>query len=364
MPLRLCQPGMRLGRSIFSDEGLVLLGEHMELTDAFLRRLDKFGIQFLYIEDPRTDDIRVKDRVSQETRARAVAEVRTQFRRMMDDAMKRRSVNGLHLGRAFRSIVESILDDITSSRDSMLMLVNIHASDHYLFQHSVNVCIYTAILGQAYGYSRDELYTLSLGALLHDIGKTQLPAEVLLKPSSLTHEEFELMKTHAALGFRKLKDEPNVPLLSAHIALQHHERINGSGYPRGIAGDEIHEYARWVGIADSYDAMTTHRVYRNAMLPHEAMERLYAGAGTLYDQDKIELFRDKVAIYPLGMLVTLDNGATGVIVDVNALSPQRPVVRVLYDDEGQAVEPYEVDLSKTLTATIKEANVTAASMGM
>ncbi|HZG58463.1 HD-GYP domain-containing protein [Paenibacillus sp.] len=360
LPLQLCRPGMRLGKPIFSDDGLVLLGERVELTEPFLRRLERFGIQYLYIEDKRTDDLEFRDVVSAETRARAVGEVRTQFRRMMDDAMKKRAVNGLMLGRAFKSVVDSILDDITAARDSMLMLVNIHASDHYLFQHSVNVCIYSVILGQAYGYSRDELFTLGLGALLHDIGKTQLPQEVLLKPGRLTAEEFEVIKSHSMIGFKMLKDEPNVPLLSAHIALQHHERIDGTGYPRAIRGGEIHEYARWVGLVDSYDAMTTNRVYRNAMLPHEAMERLYGGAGTLYDQDKIALFRDKVAIYPLGMLVALDSGAVGVVVDVNALTPQRPIVRVLYDENGQVVEPYEVDLSKSLTTYIKEANVSFA----
>ncbi|TLS51071.1 HD-GYP domain-containing protein [Paenibacillus antri] len=362
LPLSMCRPGMRLGKAIYSDDGLVLLGERRELTDTMLNRLERFGIHYLYIEDSRTDDLVFQDIVSPETRARAVGEVKSQFRRMMDDSMKKRSVNGLQLGRAFKSIIDSILDDITSSQDAMLMLVNIHASDHYLFQHSVNVCIYSTILGQAYGYTREELFTLGLGALLHDIGKTQLPQDVLLKPSRLTNQEFEIIKSHPMLGFRMLKDEPNVPLLSAHIALQHHERVDGSGYPRAIAGDEIHEYARWVGLVDSYDAMTTHRVYRQAMLPHEAMERLYAGAGTLYDQHKIELFRDKVAIYPLGMIVALDTSEIGVVVDVNALSPQRPVVRIMYDADGRSVTPYEIDLSKSLTTYIKEANVAVADM--
>lgn len=361
LPLQLCRPGMRLGKPIYNDDGLVLLGERMELTGSIMSRLEHFGIHYLYIEDSRTEDLVFQDIVSAETRARAVGEVRTQFRKMMDDSMKKRSINGIHLGRAFKSVVDSIIDDITSSHDSMLMLVNIHASDHYLFQHSVNVCIYATILGQAYGYSRNELYTLGLGSLLHDIGKTQLPQEVLLKPAQLTPEEFEIIKSHPAIGFKLLKDEPNVPLIAAHIALQHHERVDGSGYPRSIGGLDIHDFARWVGLVDSYDAMTTHRVYRNAMLPHEAMERLYAGAGTLYDQEKIELFRDKIAIYPLGMLIALNTDEIGVVVDVNASSPHRPVVRILYDADGQPVTPYETDLSKSLTTCIKEANVSVAS---
>jgi HD-GYP domain-containing protein (c-di-GMP phosphodiesterase class II) len=357
LPLHLCKPGMRLGKAIFSDDGRVLLGERMELTASIVRRLEQFGIHHIYIEDARTDDLVICDVVSQETRSRAVGEVRTQFRRLMDDSVKKRSVTCMQLGRAFKSIIDSILDDVTSNQDAMMMLVNIHASDHYLFQHSVNVCIYSTILGQAHGYSRSELATLSLGALLHDIGKTQLPQDLLLKPSRLTAEEFSIIQTHASIGFTMLKDEPNIPLLAAHIALQHHERVNGTGYPRAISGNSIHEYARFVGVVDSYDAMTTHRVYRSAMLPHDAMEVLYTGAGTLYDQQIIELFRDKIAIYPLGMLVGLNTGEIGVVVDINATLLQRPVVRVLYDADRQSIPPYEIDLSKSLTASIKDANV-------
>lgn len=360
LPLQLCKPGMLLGKPIYSDDGLILLGERKELTDSILRRLEQFGIQHLYIEDDRTEDLETKDVVSAETRARAVAEVRTQFRMLMGDSLKKRSINGMQLGKAFKSVVDSILDDITSCQDAMAMLVNIHASDHYLFQHSVNVCIYSSILGQAYGYSRNELFTLGLGALLHDIGKTQLPQDVLLKPSKLTDEEFEVIKSHTTVGFKMLKDEPNVPLLAAHIALQHHERVNGSGYPRGISGPDIHEYARWVGLADSYDAMTTNRVYKGPKLPHVAMEDLYAGAGELYDKTMVELFRNKIAIYPIGMLLSLTTGETGVVVDVNAHSPQRPVIRVLYDEAGQKVGPYEIDLSKALNVQIKEADVSFA----
>lgn len=356
LPIQLCQPGMRLGKPIFNDEGLILLNEGMELTPTIVQRLEQFGINQVYIEDPRTDDIVLRDVVSQETRARAVAEVRSTFGRLMDASFRKKSMNGLQLGRTFKPVIDTILDDITSNVDAMMMLANIHASDHYLFQHSVDVCIYAAIMGQASGYSRDELFNLAIGALLHDIGKTQLPDHLLQKPGRLTPEEYEKVKTHTTLGFQMLKDEPNIPLLSAHVAFQHHERLNGSGYPRAIEGEEIHEYARWVGLADSYDAMTTHRVYRKAMLPHEAVEVLYAGAGTLFDRDMVKLFRNKVAIYPLGMLLRINTGEIGVVVDINASTPHRPIIRILYDEVNQPISPYEIDLSKVLHLQIVEVN--------
>jgi HD-GYP domain-containing protein (c-di-GMP phosphodiesterase class II) len=135
--------------------------------------------------------------------------------------------------------------------------------------------------------------------------------------------------------------------------LQHHERLDGSGYPRGIRGEEIHDFAKWIGLVDSYDAMTTNRVYRAAMLPHQAMEVLYTGADSLYEKSKVEHFRDRVAIYPLGATVTLNTGETGVVVDVNSQFAQRPIVRILEDQEGQTLkEPYEIDLSTHLSVIV------------
>jgi HD-GYP domain-containing protein (c-di-GMP phosphodiesterase class II) len=250
-----------------------------------------------------------------------------------------------------------IIDDLSSHKDAMIMLTNMSVTDNYLYQHSLNVCIYTTMLAMALGYSRDELMTIGLGSLLHDIGKTQIPSGILKKKGDLTDHEFEIIKRHAEFGFQLLKDEPNIPLLAAHCALQHHERLDGSGYPRGIKGNEIHKYARLIGITDSYDAMTTHRAYRSAMLPHQALEILFTGSGTLYEKKMIEMFRDKIAIYPIGVTVRISTGESGVVVDLNATAPMRPIVRILQDADGRELkEPYEIDLSKKLNVMITDVN--------
>lgn len=356
LPVGSCRPGMKLAKHIYSEEGTVLLARGVELSDALLSRLSRHGIDFLYIQDPRTDDIVVEDLISEETRVRTTGEIRTTFKRLMDDAGKKRLVSTYHLGKTFRPLMEDVISDLGRHPDAMIMLTNISVTDNYLFQHSINVCVYATMLGLSFGYGKDELMTLGLGAMLHDIGKTQVPLDILRKPGKLTDAEFAEMKKHAIYGYQLLKDEPNVPLLSAHCAFQHHERINGSGYPRGIAGTDIHEYARWIGLVDSYDAMTTHRSYRNAVLPHEALEILFTGAGTLYDQEKIALFRDKIALYPIGVTVTLNTGETAVVVDLNASAAHRPIVRVLEDADGQTIQPYEIDLSKKLTVMIDAVN--------
>lgn len=355
MPINMCQPGMRLAKNIYNDDGMVLLAVNVELTQRLLDRLFSYGIDYIYIEDARTNDIIQEDVIQDETRSKAVIEIRNTFKKVMEDSNKRGAVNYYDIGRNFRDVMKMIIDDLSAHEGAMVMLNNMNVKDNYLFQHSVNVSIYAIMLGISYGYSREKLETLGLGALLHDIGKTKVPLGILRKPSQLTTEEFNEMKNHTTYGFNLLKDEPNIPLLSAHCALQHHERINGSGYPRGIQGGEINEFARWIGLVDSYDAMTTTRVYRRPLLPHEAMEQLFAGSGTMYDQSQIALFRDKIAIYPLGITVRLNTGEYGIVSKLNMSVPHRPTIRVLQNEAGTVLkEPYEIDLSSKLSILISE----------
>ncbi|UJF34700.1 HD-GYP domain-containing protein [Paenibacillus hexagrammi] len=355
MPIHMCQPGMRLAKNIYNEEGMVLLATDVELTSRLIERLFSYGIDYVYIADPRTEDIVLPDYIQQETRTRAIKEIRNTFRTMMEDTNKRSAVSYYDLGRKFRDLMTMIIDDVSGHQDAMVMLNTMNVTDNYLFQHSLNVSIYATMLGISYGYDRENLVALGLGALLHDIGKTKISVDILKKPSQLTHDEFTEMKHHTTYGFQILKQEPNIPLVTAHCAFQHHERLDGSGYPRGLKGNEIHEFARWIGLVDSYDAMTTTRVYRSPLLPHQAMEQLFAGSGTMYDQSKIALFRDKIAIYPLGIPVKLSTGESGIVSKLNITIPHRPIVRIMQDASGKDLkEPDEIDLSTRLNVLISE----------
>lgn len=353
MPISLCQPGMKLAKKIYSDDGIVLLAEGVELTSALIRRLSNCSIHFLYVQDARTEGIIVPDLLSEETQRQSMQAIRLAFREFVDQPARRKSATYPYVGRAIRQSITAIMDELGSNRDAMIMLMNMHTVDNYLFTHSLNVCVYTTLLGVAACYNQEQLMTLGIGAMLHDVGKTQISMQVLLKPGSLTAQEYEEMKRHTERGFYLLKDEANIPLLAAHCAYQHHERLNGSGYPRGLKGDEIHEFAKLIGIVDSYDAMTSHRIYKNAMLPHQAVEVLYTGSDTLYDTDMLKLFRDKVAIYPIGITVKLNTGQLAVVVDINSAVAHRPIVRVITDEEGaELAVPYDMDLSKHLNVLI------------
>ena len=344
------QAGMRLGKKIYNDEGLILLAEGAELTTPIINRLGKMDIGYIYIEDALTDDVIISGMLQDETRNQALKVIRNQFQDMTGASTITKGF--YHLDKKFSKIMDFIIDDMSSQVDPMIMLLDMHTADNYLYVHSLNVCLYTLVLGIAHGYSKNDLKVIGLGSLLHDIGKTQIPVKIVQKPGMLSDEEFRHMQAHTEIGYRILKDEPNIPLLAAHCALQHHERIDGSGYPRGLTGPQIHEYAKWLGVADSYDAMTSNRIYKKAMLPHQAVEALYVGSGTLYEQQQLELFRDRVAIYPLGLTVTLSTGESGVVVKIDPSTPHRPVVRVLTGPEGETITPYERDLSKALSVVI------------
>lgn len=353
-----CQPGVKLGKSIYNEDGRILLGENVELTEKILGHLNSHGINYIYIQDSRTDDIVIEDVLSDETRVMAMGLIRSTFRQLMGVSGKRKMAGALQLGKTFGQLLNAVIDDLSNHKEAMIMLMNMNVTDYYLYQHSLNVCVYSTLLGMANGYGRDEIQVLGLGALLHDIGKTQIDPKALNKPGKLTDDEYKEVQRHAELGYYMLKDEPNIPLISAHCAYQHHERLDGSGYPRGIQDGEIHEYAKLIGLVDVFDAMTSHRIYRAAMLPHQAIESIYAGSGTLFSKNMIELFRDKIAIYPLGVSVKLNTGEVGVVVDINSAFPQRPVIRVLRDADGtDLAAPHEIDLSKKLTVMITGVDV-------
>ncbi|MFD0672973.1 HD-GYP domain-containing protein [Cohnella sp. GCM10027633] len=353
VPISLCRPGMKLAKKIYSDDGIVLLAEGVELTSALIRRLGSCGIHFLYVQDARTEGVSVPELISEETQRQSMQAIRLAFREFVDQPARRKSVTYPYVGRAIRQSMNAIMDELGSNRDAMIMLMNMHTVDHYLFTHSLNVCVYTSLLGIANGYDHEQLMTLGIGAMLHDVGKTQISMQVLLKPGALSKQEYDEMKRHTERGYYLLKDEPNIPLIAAHCAYQHHERINGSGYPRGLKGGDIHDFAKLIGIVDSYDAMTSHRIYKDAMLPHQAVEVLYTGSDTLYDTDMLKLFRDKVAIYPIGITVKLNTGQIAVVVDINSAVAHRPIVRVITDEDGaDLAAPFDMDLSKHLNVLI------------
>lgn len=351
-----------LAKPIFNENGDILLNSGVPLSRKMIDRLKGKGVSYVYIEDPLTKDVNCESVITERVRMQSVKTIKEKFTEIATNQSLRKSILIDDFSKSFSTIVRTILDNIRENDDAISLLSHVYLYDSYIFHHSLNVTIYAIALGEKIHLSDKQLEQLGLGAILHDIGKMAIPIEVLNKKDPLTAEEFKLIQEHATIGFDILRKSHTIPLLAAHCAYQHHERLDGSGYPRGLKGDEIHLYAQIIGIADVFDAVTSHRVYRKAKLPHEGLELLYSGADTLFDKDLVQAFSRAVAIYPVGMEVVLSNRCKGVVIKQNGEMTTRPVVRV-FEENGRNVTPYEIDLLKKLDVTIVECETTLSQEG-
>lgn len=362
MALDKSQSGIKLGKSIYNENGKVLLAKGTELTDGLKERLMKLNISTVYIEDEASEGIKIVESIPIELRLEAANVITEGLSTIAELNSYTSNIQGMiKTGRAIRSfqkIFKDILSCLTENRTALNLLATTRVHDNYVYTHSLNVTIYACQLAIENGLPLKNIEELGFGAMLHDVGKMFILPEVLNKPGKLTNEEYEHVKSHCELGFELLRKIHEVPLTVAHCALQHHERIDGVGYPRGLKEEQIHRYAKILSVADVFDAVTSHRVYRRGMLPHKSLEVLYAGSGTQFESKQIELFKGCIAIYPQGLTVKLNDGRTGIVSNYNFNAVGRPEIRIIRDEDDQEVKPYEIDLSTSehLTVEIVEAD--------
>ncbi|PKG23599.1 HD-GYP domain-containing protein [Niallia nealsonii] len=343
--------GVKLAKPILNDHGLVLINSGIELDSNRIKRLMELDISYLYIEDERTNDIYPNPVISEKLKKEAMQTIEKNFNEIKNAVTIQKPIVMEKAVSTFKTLIGNVLDELQTNKELFALMSEVFLYDNYIFSHSLNVTIYSLALGIELKLSRKELEILGLGAILHDVGKMDIPLDILMKPGKLTQEEYEIIKWHAETGFQMLRKVHTMPLLVAHCAYQHHERLNGSGYPRGITGDTIHLYGKIIAVADVFDAITSNRVYRQAMLPHEALEILYTGINTLYDAKIVQAFKKSIVLYPTGLSVTLSNGEKGIVCRQNKGLNERPIIRVL-EKNGSKVVPYELDLKVNLSITI------------
>ncbi|RNB56851.1 HD-GYP domain-containing protein [Brevibacillus gelatini] len=347
--LRHVQPGMKLGRTVFTEDGKVLLGTGMQLTERLISGLQRSGIDAIYIDDPRTEDIVVEDVIRPQTRQVAVEVIEKTIKQITNSNKLARKISLKEMGLHFQQAFSSILDDLMQNEQMVGHLTTISSHSPSLYHHSVNVSVLATAVGMSLGYNRTQLMNLGIGAMLHDIGKVSLPEELLQKKERWNAEEQELAKQHTTLGFNLLRKQPDISLLSAHICLQHHERLNGSGYPQGLVGKQIHEFAQIVGLCDIYDSLTSPRPWRKRYMPQDAVEYLLGSGGHLFELHLVNAFIKHIAIFPIGSSVVLNTGETGVVSRVDPDYTHRPTIRILKDGRGNdVVTPYDLNLKENI----------------
>ena len=340
IPIKKLKEGMITAQSIYNPLGASYLTKGVELSPTYIERLKKSGLDGVTVTslDPRLKLAPPADIVQEKTRISAIHNVATAFQNVED--------HGTLDPKPLQDISETILLDIIEQQKNLVQLTDIRLHDTYTFAHSVNVAILSALLGVLQKLPKEDLLKLTLGGLLHDLGKITVPHEILTKPGHLSDDEWSLMQGHPDAGRQRLKKMfPNDILLST-IALQHHEHIDGSGYPNHLQGEQIHRYARIVAIADVYDALTSVRPYKRAYTPSVAHRIMTTCSPGHFDLELLQLFFDNVAIYPVGTIVKTQIGYA-IVKEVEFGHTQTPIVRVFANHEGKLLtESRDLDLEQ------------------
>lgn len=333
-----------LGKSILSNDGKILLKAGVRITNAYINKLRELNVFYVYVEDERLDDVMVEDE--------RLTELKQITMRSMSNIIKNINVCNSRGIKESLSIVEDMIGYIIELGDVNKSLYDIQTYDNYTYVHSLDTCIMAAFLGMSSGLGEWELKELGVGAILHDIGKTKIESKIINKNGRLTEDEFNEIKKHTIYGGEILRKNVTMPDSVISIVEQHHERVDGRGYPYGLNSKQISRFAKIVCICDVYDAVSNDRCYRGKFSPNDAYELILTGSGTSFDADTVRHFRNTFAIYPLGCCIKLSNGENGYVIRQNPGFPDRPVIRIMEEDNSSK-QFYEIDLLKNFNLVIE-----------
>lgn len=309
--------GMMLVRPIYSNRGIKLLGANTCLTKHHINRIKALGYERLYVFENESIVEKYEEVLSESLRVKAIKGLKT-----------------LNLD-AVTFLANQMVGELVSKSDILIDLADIRGYHDYTYNHCVNVALLSVTMGIGLGLDNEKLGMLAIGAILHDIGKVVIDKNIIDKKDRLTNEEFEIIKKHPQYGYNMLKDNFEISSLSRIAVLMHHENEDGTGYPFGKKGDEIHLFAKIIHVADVFDALITERSYKKAFSPSEAFEFLMSNCGKMFNREVVEAFMKYVAIYPIGARVELSNGKIATIEKNHSTTILRPIIKL---DSGEIID--------------------------
>lgn len=350
-------PGTFIAKDIYNSCGTMLVSKGTVIMDRFIKQLEDTGITELFVEDASfesveknsCDDSGLFDKEQQKLPINGIINEKTRIQAQMQvkKIMVRYSAHShVNIDKIYK-IVENIIEQLLSRSEIILTLSQLRSIDDYTYEHSVNVSVLSLIVGIDMSLGKEALGNLGTGAMLHDIGKAVIPDSVLKKPSKLTSSEFNEIKKHSEYGYEILS-KIGLPEEAALIALHHHEKYDGSGYPMKLKGNEIPLYSRIVAIADVYDAISNDRVYKRKFSPDKVFRQIAQLGNTHFDPEVMGKFVSHLTLYPNGSGVILNTNHKGIIIGQNRFLPQSPVVRIFRKGRSDIGNRYtDVDLSQT-----------------
>lgn len=326
-----------LAQSILDNNGEVLLKSGVTLTQNYICKLRKLGVYYIYIEDDRLCNIRPEDREFTELKQSTI--------KSLSDTIKNISfTNDKEIKKSMEKI-ECLVDYILDNQDINKCICDIKTYDNYTYIHCLDTSIMATFLALSLNIEKSKIKELAIGSILHDVGKTRVPYNIINKRGKLTEEEFKEVKKHPIYGKEILQKRFRMSDIILNTVIQHHERVDGTGYPYGLTGDDISKYGKIIAICDVYDAVSTNRSYRKKFSHKDAYEFILSGSGSSFDSHIVNKFKNTFSVYPLGVKLKLSNNIEGYVCAQNKGFPDRPVIRVFNDQSGES-HLEELDLLK------------------
>jgi len=315
-------PGMKVSKDVINENGIRLLSKDTILSKYIIEYLNGWKIKSIHIEDAEIETINLR-KEKQEQISKEYTSTLSKVEGFMEGLKGSSNLKLDNIREAIQEIqnfteISSILQNINTIKDK----------DKYTYQHSINVAIYSSFIGKWMGLDESTLKKLIYAGLLHDIGKKNIPNEILNKPTKLSNDEYKEIKKHSIYGYNIIKKNKNFSHSIALGILQHHERENGTGYPFGVTGQKIHLFAKIIAIADMYDAMTSNRVYKGRQSSLEVIEELISNSFDVLDPSIVWVFVNGLTDFYIGSTVILNNGEVGEIITKNSIYPTKPLIRV------------------------------------
>jgi HD-GYP domain-containing protein (c-di-GMP phosphodiesterase class II) len=357
IPSRKIRDGVELARDIVAGPPgtAPLLRAGVTLSARYAELLPKAGVGSVWIEDDLGEAIEIAEPLSVETRAK-VHKATGAALSAAGAALRSGSGMPSAIVESLNEVSGAMVDDLLDCPDAALALDDLSAFDDYTHRHSVQVTVLGLLIARRawstegwvdfrgrrrHDRLEERMRKLGLGLLVHDVGKLAVPPEILNKPGRLTGEEMDVMKTHAHAGVELLRPADLSPI-AISVVRDHHERIDGSGYPEGLHGAQVQEFPRIAAVADVYDAVTSERVYKPAAPPHVGVHVIREGTGANFCPSIVRHFRAVVMPYPVGHEIKLPDGRTAVVSSVDIHTPDAPTVRVM---GAAGVEEFSVDMT-------------------